>query len=98
MAQLDPEWGEKRKKGFRQYLFFNGILLTGGPFAVLMQVAGYFFLSDEGQTFAGYFASSRTWITFFLHATLFGSIMGYLKWRRNEKAFEKENSSTNSAI
>jgi hypothetical protein len=95
MTPSDPEWGEKRKKGFASYLFFSGIVLTGGPFAVLMQMAGYFFLSGETETFAEYFSSSRTWITFFIHATLFGSIMGYLKWRRNENAFAKENNSAN---
>jgi hypothetical protein len=86
-----PAWAEKRKSGIASYLFWDGVLKTGGPFAVVMQIVGYFFLRDEGQTFGEYFASSRTWITFFLHATLFGLIVGYLKWRRNEAAFKSSN-------
>ena len=83
-----PDWAERRKKGLAAYLFYDGIIWTGGPFAVVMQVVGYFILRDEGQSFGDYFASSRTWITFFLHATLFGLIIGYLTWRRNEAAFK----------
>lgn len=89
MKYSDADWAEKRKAGLAKYLFFDGILITGGPFAVVMQVVGYFLLSDEGQTFGGYFSSSRTWITFFFHATLFGLVIGFLNWRRNEKAFNE---------
>lgn len=88
-----PGWAEKRKRGMMSYLFWDGVLKTGGPFAVVMQVIGYFLLRDEGQTFGEYFASSRTWVTFFLHATLFGLIIGYLTWRRNESAFKDLNGS-----
>ena len=61
----------------------------GGPFAVIMQVVGYFFLRDDGQTIGEYFSASRTWITFFFHATLFGLIMGYVNWWRNQRSFAK---------
>lgn len=88
MNNPEADWIEKRKLGFVRYLFWNGVVITGGPFAVVMQVVGYFILGDEAQTFSEYFMSSRTWITFFFHATLFGLIMGFIKWRRNEKAFE----------
>lgn len=80
-------WAERRKLGFVRYLFWNGIVIIGGPFAVVMQVIGYFFLRDEGQSVLEYFSSSRMWITFFFHATLFGGIMGFINWRRNERAF-----------
>jgi hypothetical protein len=89
----DADWAEKRKKGLARYLMIDGVLITGGPFAVVMQVVGYFFLSDEGQTFGQYFSASRTWITFFFHATLFGGIIGFINWRRAEKAFGESNSS-----
>jgi hypothetical protein len=84
-------WAEKRKRGFVRYLFLDGILFTGGPFALVMQVIGVFLLRDEGQTIMEYFSSSRTWTTFFAHATLFGLVMGFLNWWRNEKSFAKEN-------
>ncbi len=80
-------WAEKRKRGLARYLMFDGILITGGPFAVVMQVIGFFVLRDEGQTFGQYFSSSKTWMTFFFHATLFGLIIGFINWRRNERAF-----------
>jgi len=44
-----------------------------------MQVVGYFFIRDDGQSFGEYFGASKTWITFFFHATLFGLIMGFIK-------------------
>ena len=91
MKYSEADWAEKRKSGLTRYLLFDGILITGGPFAVVMQVVGYFFLRDEGQTFGQYFSSSRTWITFFFHATLFGLIIGFLNWRRNEKTFAEHN-------
>ena len=87
MNTPEANWDEKRQRGFVRYLIWNGVLLNGGPFAVVMQGVGYFILRDEGQAFTEYFMSSRTWITFFLHATLFGGIMGFIKWRRNERAF-----------
>jgi hypothetical protein len=87
------KWSEKRSGGMAPYLFFDGVIKTGGPFAVVMQVIGFFLLREEGQTFAEYFGSSRTWITFFVHATLFGLIMGYINWRRNEAAFSGSNGS-----
>jgi uncharacterized membrane protein len=80
-------WTEKRNKGIARYLMVDGILMAGGPFAVLMQVMGYLFLADASQSFRDYFGSSRTWTTFFLHATLFGLVMGFINWKRNEKAF-----------
>ncbi len=84
-------WDEKRKRGFARYLMFDGILFTGGPFAVVMQVVGFFLLRDEGQSFGQYFSASRTWMTFFFHATLFGLIIGFINWRRNEKTFYEKN-------
>ena len=88
MKYSEEIWFEKKNLGFGRYLFFDGILIMGGPFAVVMQVVGFFFLRDEGQTFGEYFSSSRTWITFFFHATLFGLIMGSLNWFRNEKNYK----------
>ncbi len=90
MKYSDALWNEKKKKGFGRYLLFDGILIMGGPFAVVMQGVGYFFLRDEGQSVGEYFSSSRMWITFFFHATLFGLIMGFINWRRNERAFGKK--------
>jgi hypothetical protein len=87
MKYNGAKWTEKRKSGFLRYLFFDGIVIAGGPFAVIMQVVGYFLLRDESQTFGEYFSSSRTWITFFLHATLFGSAIGFINWYRNEKTY-----------
>lgn len=91
MKYSNADWSVKRDRGLVRYLFFDGILITGGPFAVVMQVVGYFYLRDEGQSFGEYFSASRTWITFFFHATIFGLIMGYLNWWRNERSFTKPN-------
>ena len=87
MKYSEADWIEKRKRGLARYLMFDGVLLTGGPFAVVMQVVGYFLFGSQYDTFGGYFSASKTWITFFFHATLFGLIMGFINWRRNEKAF-----------
>jgi hypothetical protein len=65
----------------------EGILFTGGPFAVLMQIIGIFFLRDDGQTIGEYLAAPRTWATFILDGVLFGLIVGYIKWRRAENAY-----------
>ena len=85
MNYTAAEWAEKRKRGLARYLLVDGILFTGGPFAVVMQVIGFFLLRDEGQTFGQYFSSTRTWVTFLAHGILFGLIMGSINWRRNEK-------------
>lgn len=85
MKYSAADWAEKRKRGFLRYLIVDGILYTGGPFAVVMQVIGFFVLRDEGQTFGQYFSSTRTWVTFIAHGTLFGLVMGSINWWRNEK-------------
>lgn len=85
MKYSDADWDEKRKQGIVRYLLIDGILYNGGPFAVVMQAIGFFILRDEGQTFGQYFSSTRTWITFLAHGTLFGLIMGFINWRRNER-------------
>ena len=83
-----PEiWAIKREKGIWRYLLVDGIFITGGPFAVILQAAGYFIFPGEAQTFGQYFGESMTWVRFLLHGTLFGLIMGFIKWRRNERDF-----------
>ncbi len=81
------DWVAKREKGLVRFLLIDGVLFTGGPFAVILQLVGYFLFAEEGQTFGQYFTSTRTWVTFFFHGTLFGGIMGFVKWRRYEKAY-----------
>jgi hypothetical protein len=88
MAFTREQWLTKRERGLGRYLLWDGVVLTGGPFAVLMQVIGFFFLRDEGQTFGQYFMQPMTWARFFLHGVLFGLIVGYINWRRNEAAFQ----------
>ena len=84
-----PEvWTEKRKAGLGRYLLIDGILFTGGPFAVVMQIVGIFLLREEGQTFGQYMTMTRTWVTFILHGVLFGLVVGYINWRRGERAFQ----------
>lgn len=89
MKYSHEAWAEKRKAGLIRYLLIDGILFTGGPFAVVMQIIGVFLLRDEGQTIGQYFTASRTWTTFLLHGTLFGLIVGFLNWKRNEDNFPK---------
>lgn len=83
-----PEaWTVKREKGLGRYLLVDGILLTGGPFAVTMQIVGLFIYWYDYPSFAAYFTDTLTWTRFILHGVLFGLIIGYIKWRRNERAF-----------
>ena len=92
MKYSDEIWAEKRKKGLGRFLLFDGILITGGPFAVILQVVGYFLFPGDAQSFGQYFAESMTWVRFVLHGTLFGLVMGFVNWRRNERAFANPNS------
>jgi len=87
MKYSAEDWKIKREKGLPRFLMFDGILMTGGPFAVVMQIAGYFVFGDQYGSFGQYFSASRTWMFFFFHATIFGLIMGFINWRRNEKAY-----------
>lgn len=86
MKYSEAAWAEKRKRGLARYLLIDGILYTGGPFAVVMQIIGIFLLRDEGQTIGQYFTSTMTWVTFILHGTLFGLVVGFLNWKRNESS------------
>ena len=88
MSEYNTTLAEKPKTGLGKYLFWNGVILLGGPFAVVMQVVGVFLLREENQTFGEYFSSTRMWITFFLHATLFGLTMGLINWFRKERALK----------
>ena len=45
MRYTNAEWTVKRNSGLFRYLLFDGILFTGGPFAVVMQIIGVFFVS-----------------------------------------------------
>jgi hypothetical protein len=87
MSTPDPQWAEKRRRGLGRYLLIEGVLYTGGPFAVVMQVIGYFLFPGEANSYGEYFASSITWMRFLLHGVLFGLVMGYIKWRRNESGY-----------
>src|SRR5213594_3820071 len=87
MKYTRADWSDKRKSGLLRFLFWDGIIKLGGPFAVIMQIIGYFLLREPSQTFAEYFSSTLTWITFFGHATLFGLVMGLINWYGNEKTY-----------
>ena len=89
MKYSNEAWAEKRKAGLVRYLLVDGILFAGGPFAVVMQIVGVFLLRDEGQSIGQYFTATRTWMTFMLHGTLFGLVVGFLNWKRAEKAFHE---------
>jgi len=82
----EPVHLDQKSRGISRHLLVNGILKMGAPFAVVMQVVGVFVLRDAGQSFGEYFALPRTWITFFLHATIFGLTMGFVTWFRNQKS------------
>lgn len=87
MRYSKEDWAVKREKGLLRYLLIDGVLIAGGPFAVVMQIVGIFVVRDEGQTIGQYFTATSTWVTFMLHGVLFGLAIGFLNWRRNEKAF-----------
>lgn len=90
MRYAEDVWAAKRAKGIWRFLLVDGILITGGPFAVILQVVGYFLFPGEAQSFGQYFADSTTWVRFVLHGTLFGLVMGFVNWRRNEKAYAEQ--------
>lgn len=81
------EWNEKRGRGIVRFLLVDGILFSGGPFAVVMQVMGWFLFGEQYDSFGAYFSAPRTWSAFVLDGLVFGLIMGFVKWRRNERAF-----------
>lgn len=86
MSYTASQWQAKRERGIWRFLLIDGILITGGPFAVILQIVGYFLFPGDAQTFGQYYADSMTWVRFILHGTLFGLIMGFINWRRNERA------------
>ncbi|MBK9768921.1 MAG: hypothetical protein IPP63_18945 [Chloracidobacterium sp.] len=43
MKYSQAVWAEKRARGIVRFLLIEGVLFTGGPFAVILQVVGYFF-------------------------------------------------------
>ena len=87
MLYPPAEWANKRKRGIARFLLIDGLLKLGAPFGFVMKAIGMLLLRDEGQTFGQYVTSSFTWTVFFLNATLFGLVMGFVNWRRNENAY-----------
>ena len=87
MLYSPADWANKRKEGMRKFLFWDGVVKLGAPFAFVMKVIGMLVLRGEGQTLGQYITSSMTWTAFFLNATAFGLVMGFVNWRRNEKAY-----------
>ena len=87
MLYSPADWANKRNEGMRKFLFWDGIVKLGAPFAFVMKVIGMLVLRGEGQTLGQYVTSSMTWTAFFLNATAFGLVMGFVNWRRNEKAY-----------
>ena len=80
-------WAEKRKEGIGRFLAIDGVLKIGAPFAFVMKIIGMLVLRPEGQTMGQYITATMTWTAFFLNATAFGLVMGFINWRRNEKAY-----------
>ena len=87
MLYSPADWANKRKEGMRKFLFWDGVVKLGAPFAFVMKVIGMLVFRGEGQTLGQYITSSMTWTAFFLNATAFGLVMGFVNWRRNEKAY-----------
>ena len=87
MLYTPAEWADKRKQGIARYLFWEGVLKLGAPFALVMKVIGMLVFRADGETFGQYLTATSTWTAFFLNASAFGLAMGFVNWRRNEKAF-----------
>ena len=86
--QEKDAWETIRAKGKTRYILLNGVIFTGGIYALAMTLVGYFV--EYGFTlseFSHYFFDTQTHIRFFLFATAFGLVMGFIKWHRGEKAF-----------
>ena len=87
MLYPPADWANKRKQGIGRFLAVDGILKLGAPFALVMKIVGMLVFRGEGQTLGQYVTSTMTWTAFFLNATAFGLVMGFINWRRNEKAY-----------
>lgn len=87
MLYSPAEWANKRKEGLGKFLFWDGIIKIGAPFAFVMKIIGMLVFRAEGQTLGQYISSTMTWTAFFLNATAFGLVMGFINWRRNERAY-----------
>lgn len=87
MLYSPADWGEKRNEGIGRYLAFDGVLKLGAPFAFVMKIIGMLVLRAENETLGQYISSTRVWTAFFLNATAFGLVMGFINWRRNEAAY-----------
>jgi uncharacterized membrane protein len=87
MLYPPADWANKRKQGIGRFLAVDGVLKLGAPFAFVMKIVGMLVFRGEGQTLGQYVTSTMTWTAFFLNATAFGLVMGFINWRRNEKAY-----------
>ena len=87
MLYSAADWANKRKEGMGKFLFWDGIVKLGAPFAFVMKIIGMLVFRAEGQTLGEYVTSTMTWTAFFLNATAFGLAMGFVNWRRNERAY-----------
>jgi hypothetical protein len=89
MDQKERElWADTRAKGKLRYIALNGIIISGGLYAMGLTITGYFI--EHGFDFSqviAYATSTTTHTRFFLFATAFGSIWGLIKWNRGERAF-----------
>ena len=81
-------WSDIRAKGKFRYIILQGVIITGGLYALMMTVVGYFIeYGFNLSSITTYMFDSRTHTRFFLFATAFGAIMGIIKWNRGERAF-----------
>lgn len=81
-------WADVRAKGKFRYIVLQGVIITGGLFAMVMTLTGFFIeYGFRFSEFTTYALDSMTHTRFFLFATAFGSIMGVINWNRGEKAF-----------
>ena len=87
MIYTTADWAAKRKEGLGRFIAIDGVLKIGAPFAFVMKIIGMLVFRGEGQTLGQYITATSTWTAFFLNATAFGLIMGFINWRRNESAY-----------
>jgi hypothetical protein len=77
-------WIKKRELGRLRYVLRYGVLLQGVPFAIAMTLVRWFGIFGEAHRDK----SSVLLFAFAFYAIGFGSLMGLVAWRGNEKAFK----------
>jgi hypothetical protein len=89
-AEQKAEWLEVKAKGRGRYLLVEGIIKSGGIYAILLLIANYFFkYGFTASKVSEYLWNGETVFRFFFGVIFFGLWMGLFDWYFNERQFRK---------